>query len=314
MSKKSITNTIASILQRLKNTAIQRNESFERVLSRFGIERFLYRLSISPYVDKLILKGGNLFVIWQDGTNLRATRDSDFLYQGRADDAYLGRMFAEICNIPCAEDGVLFDAASIDLQSIRKQSQYKGTNIRLMGYIGKVPVAMRFDIGVGDSITPSAEQATYPILIPNLPSPVIKTYPCYTVIAEKFEAMVTNGERNTRVKDFFDIYLLMQLREFDYRILKQAIESTFHRRKTPLPTELPICFSARYWDDPIIRHGWTALLQDNFLMEKDCPQVFEQVVRAIGLFITPILQASDLHPTLWRPEQGWMEEARFSGS
>lgn len=305
MTKKPATNVTASILQRLKNHAVARGETFERILTRYATERFLYRLSVSPFAGSLILKGGNLFIIWQHGQNLRATRDSDFLCRGQADIEHLKFMFSEICGIQFPEDGITFDARTIDLHPIRKQTQYKGTNIRLMGHIGRVPVSMRFDIGVGDCIVPDAEEAQYPPLLPNLPVPVVRTYSCYTVIAEKFEAMVSNGDRNTRVKDFFDVHLLMQIRELDFNTLQEAIQATFQRRKTVLPESLPICFSARYWDDPVIRHGWNSLIADNGL-GKSHPLPFAEIVKEIGVFLSPVLSRQAVGVSHWIPGQGWV--------
>lgn len=204
MSAEKKRNIAHSIFQKLKNYAKAQNADFNLVLFRYGLERFLYRLCKSNYSDKFILKGANLFVAWQ-GQNFRVTRDADFLYYGQANTEYLVSTLETICSIDFSEnDGIVFLKETVKAEIIRDTQEYGGTRITLTGMLSQAKIPLQIDIGIGDIITPGPDIINFPTIL-DLPAPTLKAYPRYTVVAEKFEAIVSLGIANSRMKDFYDI-------------------------------------------------------------------------------------------------------------
>ena len=199
-------NISASVKARLQNVAAIRGEDFNLLLLRYGIERLLFRLSQSPHADRFLLKGAMLFVVWDEKTH-RPTRDLDLLGFGSTDKAELIQVFAAVAAVPVVDDGIVFDPKSVQAADIREDDAYGGVRIRLLGKLGTAEVPVQIDVGAGDVVTPAPERATFPALL-DFPAPQIRTYPVYTVVAEKFEAMVKLGIANTRMKDFHDIWFL----------------------------------------------------------------------------------------------------------
>jgi predicted nucleotidyltransferase component of viral defense system len=243
-----VRNMSASVRARLLNIARERNQPFELLLTRYALERLLYRLSTTRHRDRFVLKGAMLMTTWFD-TPFRPTRDLDFLAFGDADpDAMLG-VFREICAVE-TDDGVVFDIAGLSIDRIREELEYGGLRIKTIANIGGARVRIVIDIGFGDAVEPAIAEQEMPVLL-DLPSPRLRTYPRETVIAEKFHAMVRLGRVNSRMKDFDDIWLLSRAYDFDGDKLARAIQATFARRKTPLPTELPDALTHAFADDPI---------------------------------------------------------------
>ena len=240
-------NISASVKARLQNVAAKRGEDFNLMLLRYGIERLLFRLSQSPYADRFLLKGAMLFVVWDEKTH-RPTRDLDLLGFGSTEKADLIRVFAAVAAVPVVDDGIVFDPESVHADDIREDNAYGGVRIRLLGKLGTAEVPVQIDVGAGDVVTPAPERATFPALL-DFPAPQIRTYPVYTVVAEKFEAMVKLGIANTRMKDFHDIWFLAQRFEFDGPTLRKAIDATFARRQTNLPP-LPEALTDAFANDP----------------------------------------------------------------
>jgi predicted nucleotidyltransferase component of viral defense system len=206
-------NLVASIRQRLLNKAKSNGEVFDFVLSRYAIERLLFRLGQSRHADSFVLKGAMLFYIWNQSMH-RPTRDVDFLGFGPADCDTLEATFKEIAESPVPEDGLTFETRKIKTDPIREEASYGGVRIKLLAKLGTIRIPLQIDIGFGDAITPSPNISRLPSLISELPAPTIRTYPIYTVVAEKLEAMVLLGEQNSRMKDFFDIHFLVTTEEF----------------------------------------------------------------------------------------------------
>ena len=174
----------ASVRQRLLNLARRQGADFEGVLQRYAVERFLYRLSASDEVDRFTLKGAALLRVWA-GQELRPTRDVDFLAHGARDEAAIRTALRDICGIPCREDGVVFDPATIPITSIRIDQPDGGLRARIRGSLGRVRLAVPVDIGFGDVITLGRKEQDYPTLL-DLPAPRLWTYPRETLVAEKF--------------------------------------------------------------------------------------------------------------------------------
>ncbi len=201
-----VRNFAASVHQRLLNLAQARAADFNLILQRYVGERFLFRLAGSSEVNRFVLKGAALFLVWA-GTEFRATKDVDLLASAEADHEGIRRAFEAICAVPCAEDGIFFDSATIGIADIREAEEYGGVRVKLRATLGKAVLPLQVDVGFGDVITPGREELAYPTLLDH-PAPRLWTYPRETFVAEKFETMVRRGPANTRMRDFWDVAAL----------------------------------------------------------------------------------------------------------
>ena len=254
-------NLSASILARLLTLAKQRGDDYSLLLNRFGMERLLARVSLSPHADRFLLKGALLFALWYD-TPHRPTRDADLLGFGSDDKANLVATFRDIAAMDLS-DGIVFDVDSVKADAIREDNTYGGTRITLVARIGTARCALQIDVGFGDAVTPAPQTAVYPTLLPDFPAPTLRVYPVYTVIAEKFHAMVILGQANSRMKDFFDISVIARRTELDGATLAAAIGATFARRQTSLPIERPWALTKQFSDDGAKLRQWQAFLSKN---------------------------------------------------
>ena len=230
-------NLAASVRARLLNRARETRQDFNLILTRYALERLLYRLSISPHADQFLLKGALLFDLWFDIPH-RPTRDADFLGLGSAELPVLEAIFKNVCMVD-ADDGVTFRPDKVHAVEIRKEANYAGVRITLLGLVDGARCSIQVDIGFGDAVTPGPEEARYPVMLPEVEAPKLRVYPRYTVVAEKLEALASLGIANSRMKDFFDLWILSRYTEFDGDTLRRAIRATFDRRKTELPPRVP---------------------------------------------------------------------------
>jgi len=251
----------ASIRARLLNLAKANNTDFNQILVRYALERFLYRISQSKYSDQFLLKGALLFALWYDMPH-RPTRDADLLGFGDSNLKSLEETFRDISSM-MVDDGVVFDPDSVTVEEIRKEAGYSGARVVISANLAKARTKTQIDIGFGDVVTPNPIDATYPTLLDDMPPPKLRVYPIYTVIAEKLHAIVLLGMTNTRLKDYFDLQVLLDREEIDIHILTEAISATFVRRGMPIPTELPIGLSDEFAKDPTRQKLWDAFLKKN---------------------------------------------------
>lgn len=254
-------NLSASILSRLLTLAKQRGDDYSLLLNRFGMERLLARVSVSPHADRFLLKGALLFALWYD-TPHRPTRDADLLGFGRDDEASLIATFRDIAAMDLG-DGIVFDPDSVKADAIREDNTYGGTRITLVARIGSARCALQIDVGFGDAVTPGPQTVAYPTLLGDFPAPTLRVYPVYTVIAEKYQAMVMLGQANSRMKDFFDLAVIARRTELDGATLATAIAATFSRRQTALPTERPLALTQQFSEDAAKLRQWQAFLNKN---------------------------------------------------
>ncbi len=254
-------NLSASILARLLTLARQTGDDYSLLLTRFALERLLWRMSNSPYANQFLLKGALLFALWYDARH-RPTRDADLLGFGNDDEANLITTFRNIAAMEMG-DGVVFDTQSVKAQVIREDDTYGGTRIKLVARIGSARSILQIDVGFGDAVTPEPQVAVYPTLLNDLQAPTLRVYPVYTVIAEKYHAMVTLGQANTRIKDFYDLAVIARRTELEGALLAAAIAATFDRRQTALPTERPLALTKRFGEEPSKMHQWQAFLNKN---------------------------------------------------
>lgn len=275
-------NLAASIRQRLLNRARQELVPFDAVLNRFGRERLLYRIGISEYRQKFLLKGAMLFALWYDMPH-RPTRDMDLLGFGPGELFVLQRVFREISQQP-ADDGLRF-SETVQAEEIRKEASYAGARVILNATLEQARIPLQVDIGFGDAVTPAAEEVEYPVLLEDLSPPRLGVYPVYTVIAEKLEAIVQLGMVNSRLKDYFDLQVLLEREQLDELVLAQAVRRTFAVRSTPLPQQVPLGLSSEFGDDQGKQSQWRAFLERN-----DVPEVsLSSVVAQIREGLMPVL-------------------------
>lgn len=276
-------NQVASVQARLLNIAKAQGREYGQVLTKFALERLLYRLSQSKHSDDFLLKGALLFDLWF-GVPLRPTRDIDLLGFGLAELPHVIGVFEDLCRID-ARDAMVFLANSIRAEEIRKEANYAGIRVSMLALLGNARTAVQVDIGYGDAVTPAPETATYPVLLDEFPAPVLRTYPRYTVIAEKVETIATLGIANSRMKDYFDLWVLQQHGEFDPALLRTAIVATFTRRGRSLPSALPVGLSAEFVSDPQKQRQWQAFLKKNHLE----PTELGTVIEALQAWLTPLI-------------------------
>lgn len=256
---KEITNIGASVRARLLKLSKANGQSFDLVLTRFALERLLFRLSQSPHADRFVLKGAMLMMSWFEDPH-RATRDLDLLGFGDPSDDAMLATFREILSLE-VEDGVVFDPDTLRVDRIREELDYGGLRLRAIASIGGARINLTIDIGFGDALEPEAEVVDYPVML-DLPAPRMRAYARETVIAEKFQAMVALGRANSRMKDFYDIWILSRSFTFDDDRLAQAIAATFARRKTAVPTELPDALTPAFAADEQKQKQWRAFIED----------------------------------------------------
>ena len=265
----TIKNIGASVRTRINNKAKEDKVNTLFLLTRYALERMLYRLSVSEHRDSFLLKGALLFDLWYD-VPLRPTRDIDLLGFGMAEIPHLLKVFEDLCAIE-VEDGINFEATSIKAEEIRKEANYSGTRVTLIGTIDGAKCTVQIDVGYGDAVTPAPEIATYPVMLKDMPAPELRVYPRYSVIAEKFEAIVSLGMANSRMKDYFDLWVLLRNATLDSAILEQAVQATFKRRGTALQTDTPVGLSDQFSLDKSRVDLWDAFVGRNKLKAESLP-------------------------------------------
>ena len=264
-------NQAASIRARLKQHAAAAKEDFNLVLTRYGLERLLYRLSISEHAPNFLLKGALLFQLWY-GQPHRPTRDADLLGYGSDDMPTAIAIFKSLC-ATSVDDGINFDRNSVGGSDIRHDAHYGGVRIDMVGTLDGARITLQVDISFGDAVTPGAQHVTYPTLLPDLPAPELRVYPKVNVIAEKLHAITVLGMTNSRMKDFFDLWFLLQDASVDEGELRAAIEATFKRRKTVVPESTPDGLGDAFAGNAAKQAQWRAFLKRNQLTAMELSEV-----------------------------------------
>lgn len=297
-------NLAQSVHHRLLNKAREQGEDFNLVLIRYALERFLYRLGRSRHKDRFILKGAMLFAAWTDQPH-RPTRDLDLLGIGDSSDAALRQVFSEIVRTPVEPDGLEFDEGSISISEIREAQDYPGKRIGLRVRLGNARLDLQIDVGFGDAVTPEPAEIDFPTLLDSS-SPRIRAYPCETVIAEKFQALVAFGMVISRMKDFYDIWMLSKQFPFDGVSLSSAIATTFEHRGTAIPEGVPTALTDEFAADRTKQTQWTGFLKRSVLSE--APPSLSGVVNDLRDFLLEPLHAaarSEPFAKSWKPGGPW---------
>lgn len=276
-----------SVHDRLLKLAKDRKEDFNAYMTRYGIERLLYRLTRTRHGERFVLKGAALFVLWL-GRVHRPTRDLDLLGAGQIDEAVLRGIFEDVCKVDVQPDGLEFNPASITVAEIREGQKYQGLRVHMRGTLGTTRISVQIDVGTGDAITPKPEEVDFPTLL-NMPAPRIKIYPRETTVAEKLDAMLELGLKNSRMKDYYDIHILCQSFAFDGSVLRDAIAATLMRRRRSVIAGVPTGLADEFGADLTKVRQWTAFLRTHraSVEEPDLPSV----VRTIREFLHPVLEA-----------------------
>jgi hypothetical protein len=275
-----IRNMAASIRARLLSLSQESNQPFQMLLTRYVLERLLYRLSTSAHRDRFVLKGAFLMTTWFVNP-FRPTQDVDFLGFGDPDPDTMLNVFREICAVHI-DDGVIFDTNALAVDRVRDELEYSGLRIKTNATIASARIRVVIDIGFGDAVEPGLIELDMPVLL-DQPAPRLRSYRQETVIAEKFQAMVMLGRANSRMKDFYDILALSQTYAFEGDDLSRAIQATFKRRGTAIPTERPDALTQAFANDPAKQRQWEAFLRG---IEAE-PVALSQVIETLALFLMP---------------------------
>ncbi len=273
-----------SVKDRLKNHAVASGKTFQEALTAYGLERSVYRLSISEYKERFILKGGIFLYALFDGEFARVTRDIDLLaknFPNNVED--MKKVFETIFSIEY-DDALRFDLDTLDIKDITEFKEYHGVNVSIMTYLDRTRIPVSIDIGFGDVIYPDRVKMDFPVLL-DMEAPEIYAYSIASVISEKFEAIVSLGDANSRYKDFYDIYILANRYDFDGIELKEAIRETFEHRGTGFDDIF--AFTDDFLASEIHQNRWKAFLK------KKKALINAELEEVVGLLKTMLLPIVD---------------------
>ena len=288
MSKISPRDIAASIRERLLNVSRKAGDPFDLVLTRYALERLLYRIGVSPFADRFILKGALLLELWGVGIH-RPTRDLDLLGYGDLSDKQIINLFQEICTTEVKPDGLVFDQDSFSVTDIREDQEYTGKRVLFFAYLAGARIRIQVDVGFGDAVAPPPEEVVYPTIL-NFPAPKIRAYPMESVISEKTQTVVSLGMQNSRMKDYFDIWVLSRRFSFKGASLVRAINTTFDRRKTAIPQQIPIGLREEFALDEDKNKQWNAFLSRIGLKRQTI--VLSEVIKRLQEFLISPLSAA----------------------
>lgn len=284
MTVPQIKNMSASVRQRLLNYAQSSGRPFGEVLQYYAMERFLYRLSVSPHAGKFLLKGALMLTAWRAPAT-RPTMDIDLLGKTSNDVESIVRQMREVAQVDAPGDGIVFDSSSFAGYAIREDADYSGVRVTFTGNLGAARIRMQIDIGFGDTVTPTPEKLLYPTIL-DFPAPSLLGYSRETAIAEKLQALVQLRMLNSRMKDYYDLWLLSGHPELKLAPLREAIQRTFQNRNTAIEAA-PIGLSAEFCNDPGKEIQWRAFLKRSNLT--DIPKSLGEIGEHLRQFFGPIL-------------------------
>ncbi len=304
MEKRNVTNLSASVHQRLLNLARETGRPFNELLQYYAMERFLFRLGNSPFAERFVLKGALMLLVWQLPL-ARPTMDIDMLGRTPNTVENLIHIIQQCLTLEVPNDGVSFDAASVQGEPITLEKKYQGVRARVRGKMGAARLSLQLDFGFGDVIVPGPSWIDFPQLL-DFGQPHLLGYTPESVVAEKFQAMVELEMANTRLKDFYDVWQLSRSVSFNGAVLQQAVTATFRQRNTPLPTEAPLALTAVFFDDLVKQAQWKAFLRKGRL--EDSKILLPDVVHEIAAFILPAVFAAAQNlpfTKTWKPGETW---------
>jgi len=305
MKKKPLKDISASVRSRLLNLARMTGRDFQELTVRYTVERFLARLVASEHRERFILKGAMLYIQWKLDDK-RTTMDLDLLGYGNPDIENLRKIFQQICKTEIEDDGLLFDRESLTVTQIREESVYDGVRIIVRVTLGSMPIRLQVDVGFGDQVVPEPQSAEFPALLAEH-GPTIRSYSPETVIAEKFNAMIVLGMANSRMKDYFDIWMLSQNFTVEANLLREAIIQTFSKRQTKLPQKEPIALSKDFFNNESKLNQWKGFIRKQRRL--DSAPSLADTIDVLRIFLLPIVSEINtgiLTLETWSPERGWI--------
>lgn len=304
MTVKAPNDPAASIRARLLNHAKAHGDDFQRVLTRYAIERLLFRLSQTDASERYVLKGAMLFITWPEHV-FRPTGDLDLLGHGDPSPAAISELFTRICQVVVPEDGIVFDPTTLNVEPVREVDMYRGIRLSLRGSLARAVIPVQVDIGFGDHVYPAPLRQSFPSLLPDMPTPRILMYPPHTVVAEKFEALIRFGEANGRIKDFHDIWVIARTFPFELSQLVEAVGGTLQRRGTAFPIQMPVGLTDAFAAIATEKGLWTGFLRRTppTLPPPAFPALQEQLRRFLGPVIAA-LAAPGTARGQWDPDVG----------
>jgi hypothetical protein len=303
MTAKILKNPAASVRARLLVHAKQHGDDYQRVLTRYAIERLLFRLSQTEAANRYVLKGAMLFVTWPEHI-FRPTGDLDLLGQGDPEPAAIAELFGQICQVEMPDDGIKFDPATLKVEAVREADKYQGVRLSLRGELAGAVIPVQVDIGFGDHVYPAPKKENFPSLLADLPTANILMYPPETVVAEKFEAMIRFGEANGRIKDFHDMWVTTRTFPFDLATLVEAVGGTLRRRETAVPTGVPVGLTEEFAAIVEERGLWRGFLRRN--PPTLTPPPFAELQGELRRFFGSVI---DMLPTPERAKGRWNPNA-----
>ena len=299
-----MTNLAASVRVRLLNLSRSEGVPFNSLMERYATGRFLYRLAESPYREHFVLKGAQLFRIWEAEEH-RPTRDLDLLGYGEATEEAIKGIFTELTETSVTpEDGL--EWSTVTTAPIRNDVSYGGVRASLTVHLAGARLSIQIDVGFGDAITPGIVEKEWHELL-SFPSARLLTYPPETVIAEKLQAAVSLGINNSRMKDFYDLHWLLTNFSFQGDVLTEAVSQTFSRRETEFPQQTPIVFTSEFHHDSAKVQQWDAFLRKGQLQKMG----LSSVLKDISDFLLPVLEKK-VTDEIWTPEAHWQPNATSS--
>jgi predicted nucleotidyltransferase component of viral defense system len=301
-------NMAASVRSRLLNIARQSRKPFDQLLFLYGQERFLFRLSLTPYKEKLVLKGG-LLLVGLGFPQVRPTRDIDFLGLMNSDIEIVSSIIKEIGN-KGIDDGLNFDLDELNYEIMSSDSDYPGLRFKFIGYLGQAQIPMQIDVGFGDQVIPGIKEIEFPTLL-GMEPPRVSAYSIESVVAEKFEAALDLADLNSRMKDFYDIWALSRSYSFDGKVLREAIIATCSRRQTTIETRADL-FSAEFASRTEKQTQWEAFVRKG--MFEQAPETFTYLMREIRSFLFPLTESfekSQSFNSKWMPGGTWVGKVNY---
>lgn len=297
--------TPEEVRRRLKSRADELSLDFQSAVQTYAVERFLYRLSMSRWAEKMVVKGAVMLRVW-DSAITRPTRDIDFLGHVPNDPESLREIVAE-CLGAQTDDGLMF-ADVIDAVPITVENRYPGVRVKVAGDLAGARFVLRLDVGIDDAAVPEPAWADYPTLMDD-PAPRILAYHPATAVAEKLQAMIEIGLSNSRLKDYHDIWALSRTLEFSGNDLVAAFSATFERRGTALPHVLPAELTAEFTEQPAVLRMWASYHGQLTAAGVETPRSLNDVAEEIAEFVMPPFLAAAAGVGLgerWMPTQGWL--------
>lgn len=307
MTLRALKNPAASIRDRLLKHAKAHGDEYQRTLTRFAIERLLFRLSRTEARDSYILKGAMLFATWP-GHVFRPTGDLDLLGHGDPRPAAIAEVFIRICQIEAPEDAVIFNPSTLNVGALREDEKYQGARLTVRARLGTAVIPVQVDVGFGDQVYPPPTRQIFPGLLPDLPPAHVLMYPPETVVAEKFEAMVRFGAGTGRIKDFHDIWVTTRIFDFDLATLVEAIGGTFRRRETAAPIEMPVALTSVFAERTDKQALWAGFLRRT--PPAIPPPAFAELLSELRHFFGPVIAGLALPEGArgrWNPNRGAWE-------